>query len=180
MWLNQNDACGATGKTTVGFSKLKPTLRQRKKKKRTEFFIPDTLMTKKMRKAYADVLVEFDDQAEQVEDVLGDVSDTPELLGTNAELAEAKLLNIRARTSFINERLEAHKQELWTEWNAAVFDEFASSFARLKNALISLKLNEKQIETLNNEIDHAVTNLSNRLDAMWNDFNKEDNEEEET
>ena len=100
------------GKTVPTFAKYKPTFKSRKtrgdtKVPRTEYFIPYQMMTLKMQKAYKDQLIEFDDEAQEVEDVIGDVTEGIELLpNSSAELTEARLDNLKARTALINEKLE--------------------------------------------------------------------------
>lgn len=83
------------------------------------------------------------------------------------------------RTLTLQERLSEHKQQLWSEWNEAVYEEFSEAFAKVKNSIISLRLNEEQLEELNNGIDSALKSLKDRLDFMWFKFkNGEDKEEE--
>ena len=178
VFLSQNDAAAAIGKTVQTFAKFKPSLKQRQNKyKRTEFFIPLQMMTAKMQRAYKDELIEYDAEAQEVENVLGDLTEGIDVFPSNSnELNEARLANIRARTAVLEEKLEQHKQELWNEWNEAVFNEFSESFARVKNALISMHLSEEQLNYLNEEISNALKNLELRLDSMWSKFkNGEDN-----
>lgn len=136
------------------------------------YFFTEKMMPKDVRTAYKDKLVELDDEAEQVEDILGDIS-----AGPMDELSAARLANIKVRTSVLEEKLEAHKKEMFTEWSMKFFDVFAATFARFKNELISLHLNEEQINTLNECLKHSMKSMEEKLSEIWNDFNK--NEEEE-
>lgn len=95
------------------------------------------------------------------------------------ELKAAQLENLRARTLMIQEKLDEHKQQLWSEWNEAVFTEFSEAFAKVKNSLIALHLNEEQLDELNHGIDFALRSLSDKLDAMWSKFKNGDNTEED-
>ena len=99
--------------------------------------------------------------------------------GVNDELNAARLDNLKARTALIEQKLEEQKQAIWTEWNEAVFGEFTEAFARVKNVLISLHLNEQQLSTLNEGIDDALRSLSDRLDAMWSKFKNGEERENE-
>ncbi len=179
----QSDACAAMEKTIPTFAKFKPTLKQRPIKRegsraKTEYFIPYQMMTLKMQKAYKDQLVEYDADAQEVEEIIGDVNDGIEMLpSTSAELNEARLNNIRARTAMLEEKLEAHKSELWEQWNEEVFEEFSEAFAKVKNTLINLHLNEEQITLLNEGIDNSLKNLKDRLDMMLSKFKNGDEEE---
>lgn len=181
----QNDACAAMGKTIPTFAQFKPSLKQRPIKRegsraKTEYFIPYQMMTLKMQKAYKDQLVEYDDDAKQVEEILGDVTDGIEVLPTtSAELNEARLNNIRARTAMLEEKLEAHKTELWAQWNEEVFEEFSEAFAKVKNTLISLHLNEEQINLLNDGINDSLKSLKDRLDSMLAKFKNSEEDDEE-
>lgn len=168
------------------FSKFKPTLKQRPSKRekgraKIEYFIPYQMMTPKMQKAYRDQLVEYDEDAQEVEDVIGDVTDGIDLLpNTSAELTAAKLENLKARTSLINEKLEQRKTELFSEWSEKFFDVFANAFARFKNSLVELHLSEEQLNTLTDNLETALKSMNDgieQINAEWmneGDDNAED------
>ena len=119
-------------------------------------------------------------EAQDVEEVIGDVTDGIEMLPNNSsEMLEAKLANIKARTALIEQKLEEQKQNIWNEWNAEFFETFAEAFAKLKNELISMHLNEEQINALNEKLDNAITLMKDKLDAMWNKFVTENEESTE-
>ena len=179
-WLTMTDAAVAMGKTPPQFAKYKDVLKTRPKGKRVEYFLPEKMMTAKYKKYYADVMTEFDDEAQDVEEVIGDVTDGIEMLPNNSsEMLEAKLANIKARTALIEQKLEEQKQNIWNEWNAEFFETFAEAFAKLKNELISMHLNEEQINALNEKLDNAITLMKDKLDAMWNKFVTENEESTE-
>ena len=167
------------------FSKFKPTLKQRpsrreKGRAKIEYFIPYQMMTPKMQKAYRDQLVEYDEDAQEVEDVIGDVTDGIDLLpNTSAELTEAKLQNIRARTAVLEEKLEAHKKEMFADWSEKFFEVFTDCFAKLKNAFISLHLNEEQITILNDTLEMSLKNMDAKLSQIWNEFDKNEEDQPE-
>lgn len=167
-WLTKSLAAAAVGLTTFNFTKeyAGKLKQQTNKRGYVEYYVPFTKMLKQSRENYKSMR-----EAQEVEDVIGDVTEGIEMLpNASSELTEAKLDNIRARTALINEKLDQHKQELWNEWNEAVFNEFSESFARVKNALIAIHLSEEQITQLNTEIDNALKNLTLRLDSMWSKF----------
>ena len=139
---------------------------------RKKYFVTEAILPKASRDAYYEQLIEVDDEAEQVEDVLGDISDTAGLV--TDDLNAAKLDNLRMRTAVLQQKLEEQKQVIWSEWNEAVFDEFSEAFSKVKNTLISLHLSEEQLESLNEGIDSALKNLADRLDAMWSKFRNGD------
>lgn len=140
---------------------------------RKKYFIKASMMPIESKEAYDGKFVELDQEAEEVDDVLGDIAATP-----SDELTAARLENIKARTAMLQEKLEAHKQELWSEWNAAFFECFTEAFAKFKNDLISLHLGEEQLGILTQKLESALKIMQDKLDAMWSDFNKEQEEEQ--
>lgn len=144
---------------------------------RKKYFVTEAILPKASRDAYYEQLIEVDDEAEQVEDVLGDISDTAGLV--TDDLNAARLDNLKARTKLIEEKLENRKAELWAEWNSAFFDTFTEGFAKFKNDLISLHLNEEQLHTLEEKLDSALAIMQDKLNAMWNKFSNEEDEEEQ-
>lgn len=141
---------------------------------RKKYFVTEGLMPKQSKNAYEDRFVELDDEATQVENILGDISATS---GLNAdELNAARLDNLKARTKLIEEKLDNRKQELWAEWNEAFFEAFAEAFAKFKNDLISLHLGEDQLSILTEKLENALKIMHDKLDAMWAAF-AEDNDE---
>ena len=183
LYLNQQDAATAMGITTPTFSKYRVTLKQRSVKRgRVEYFLPEKMMTAKYRKYYADVMQELDDDAEEVESILGDVSDTADILTSSPsnELTEAKLDNLKARTALINEKLEQRKTELFSEWSEKFFEVFSNAFARFKNSLVELHLSEEQLSTLTDNLENALKSMNDgieQINAEWmNEQNEEDKE----
>jgi len=132
-------------------------------------------MPEDSRAAYDGKFVLLDDEADEVENILGDITTA---LPTD-ELTAARLDNIRARTALLEQKIEEQKQSIWNEWNEAVFEEFSTAFARVKNVLIGLHLDEEQIKQLNDGIDDALKSLSDKLDAMWAKFKNGEEEREQ-
>lgn len=183
LYLNQQDAATAMGITTPTFSKYRVTLKQRSVKRgRVEYFLPEKMMTAKYRKYYADVMQELDDDAEEVESILGDVSDTADILASSPsnELTEAKLDNLKARTALINEKLEQRKSELFSEWSEKFFEVFSNAFAKFKNDLISLHLTEEQLDNLTEKLELALKSMDDgitQINTEWMNSEAEENAE---
>ena len=133
-----------------------------------------------MKKAYSGMIIELDEDAGQVEDILGDITSLPpgaaQLMGD--ELTAARLSNLKARTALIEQKLEEQKQTIWNEWNEEFFDAFAEAFSRFKNELISLHLNEEQLATLTAKLEGALELMKDRLDAMWSRFRETEKEQQ--
>lgn len=144
---------------------------------RKKYFLTEDLMPQPSRDSYADKFIAFDDEAQQVEEVLGDITNISGM--TSDELNAARLDNLKARTKLIEEKLENRKQELWAEWNEAFFEAFTEAFSKFKNDLISLHLGEEQLSILTEKLENALSLMQDKLDAMWNKFsNDEENEEQ--
>lgn len=178
VWLTQHECQGAMNVSQYQFEKdYKQKFHSRQVKKRTKYFLPESKMTKKAKEQYKEHLISYDEDAMNVESVLGDISDTGML---SDDWKAARLDNIKARTKLIEEKLENRKKELWQEWNEAFFETFAEAFAKYKNDLISLHLSEEQLKTLAEKLENALALMHDKLEAMWNKFsNEEDMEQEE-
>ena len=178
VWLNQNSSAAAMGKTVPTFAKFKPSLKQRDTKgNRLEFFIPKTLMTLKMQKYYKDEMVDYDADAVEVENILGDISDQENSTNsTNDELTAARLENLKARTLLINEKLESRKSELFSEWSEKFFEIFSNSFAKFKNEIIALHLTEEQLKVLTDKLENALLSMQDGLLQINSEFIDEQEE----
>lgn len=173
-WLTKSLAAAAVGLTTFNFTKEHAGKLKQQTNKRgyVEYYVPFTKMLKQSRENYKSMR-----EAQEVEDVIGDVTEGIELLpNSSSELTEARLDNLKARTALINQKLEEQKQALWSEWNTEFFETFSEAFAKTKNELISLQLNEEQITALKEKIDNAIVLMKDKLDAMYSKF-MNDNEE---
>lgn len=144
------------------------------------FFVPVDKMLAPYLETYKDSIVEEPDElSAQVEDVLGDVTDLGEVNYTDptSELQAARLENLKARTSLINEKLESRKSELFTEWTEKFFSIFSTSFGKFKNDLVSLHLSEEQLDTLAEKLDYALKTMKDGLDAINAEWMDEEEEE---
>ena len=177
-WLNQNSSAAAVGKTIAKFALLKPSLKTRRLKNRTEYFIPASMMSDKMRDYHSDEMTEVDEMSEQVEDILGDVTQ-PEINFATDELKSAQLENLKARTALINEKLDSRKNELFSEWSERFFEIFSASFSKFKNALIDLHLDEGQLAVLTEKLNDALSSMKDGLITINNEWMNEDVEQKE-
>ena len=175
IYLTQHESQNALNLSQYRFEKYwKPKLQWKLQKQRVKYFIPEDDMTETAKKAYASRMIDYDEEAEEVEEILGDVSDTQETSGLfSSEWQAARIENLKARTKYVEERLEQHKKELFEEWSEKFYEVFAESFARFKNELISLHLNEDQLSTLNEKLDNSLKMMQDKLISIWLDFEKE-------
>lgn len=179
--------------TAHDFQKTYATkLKERKEGKWPEYFLPEDNMTDTSKAALADCMEELpsDDVADIVEGILGDISHgslegakgIP--LDLDSQLQAAQLEKIKVQTKALGEKLTRQRQEIWNSWNEQFFECFSTSFAKVKNRLIELQLNEEQIESFSEAIDNALNSMKDRLDFMYNDWmengiNKDDNLEDD-
>lgn len=182
VWLTRSAAALANGKGMFVFNRdVVPKLKMKKKSPKSHplVFLPEDMMLEPYKDTYKDNFVEEDEFSAQVEDVLGHIDDLGEVNYTDqsSELQAARLENLRARTSLINEKLESRKSELFTEWTEKFFSIFSASFGKFKNELISLHLNEEQLATLTEKLEYALKTMKDGLDAINAEWMDEDEQE---
>ena len=175
VWLTQAECIRLLKiKSQVAFQKgLGKQLKSKLVKSRQKFFVTEEMIPEDVRVGYEDALKEYDDDSLQVESIIGDVS-----ADSMDELTAARLDNIKARTSLINQKLEEQKERLWTEWNEEFFEVFVEAFAKFKNDLISLHLGEEQLNILNDKLELALKSMKDKLDGMWMRFKNQSDETE--
>lgn len=164
------------------FSKWKPILKQKQVKKKLLYLVPLDKMTDAYRSFYAETAVEYDEDGEAVEDILGDISSSDAALGGLDSLPEqlvaARLENINARTKYINERLEQKKHEMFIEWTEKIYDAFTGAFGKFKNALVELHLDEEKTQHLELLLGASIDALKDAFDKVKNGIDEGENEEQ--
>ena len=132
-------------------------------------------MTDIAKKSYEKQMCMLDDEADQVEEMLGDITYTDQ----GSELVAARLDNLKARTALINEKLTQRKTELFSEWSERFFSIFSDSFAKFKNTWIDLHLTEEQLSLLNERLEIALKSMEDKLAEINTEWlNEDDNDEE--
>lgn len=180
IWLTQAKGQTATGITMGLFrAKILPQLVSRPVpgKKKLEYFVTEDLLTEVYKKSHKDELIELDDENESddiVNDILEDISVNSTDTSENADLNEARRQEIIMRTKYLSQKIEKRKLELFEEWSEKFFMIFSKNFAKFKNTLIDLHLEEKQLNKLNENLDFALTNLEEGLNEILNDYINED------
>lgn len=180
IWLTQSKGQTATGITMGLFrAKILPQLVSRPVpgKKKLEYFVTEDLLTEVYKKSHKDELIELDDENESddiVNDILEDISVNSTDTSENADLNEARRQEIIMRTKYLSQKIEKRKLELFEEWSEKFFMIFSKNFAKFKNTLIDLHLEEKQLNKLNENLDFALTNLEEGLNEILNDYINED------
>ena len=184
IWLTQSKGQTATGITMGLFrAKILPQLVSRPVpgKKKLEYFVTEDLLTEVYKKSHKDELLEVDDEdindENVVNGILGDIAGNTNGLQMdpeNVDLNEARRQEIIVRTKYLEQKIEKRKLELFEEWSEKFYMLFSKNFAKFKNTLIDLHLEEKQLKTLNENLEFALTNLEEGLNEILNDYVNED------
>lgn len=183
IWLTQAKGQTATGITMGLFrAKILPQLVSRPVpgKKKLEYFVTEDLLTEVYKKSHKDELIELDDENESddiVNDILGDTTGINNGLtidSENADLNEARRQEIIMRTKYLEQKIEKRRLELFEEWSERFFFIFSKNFAKFKNSLIELHLEEDKLKKLNENLEFALTNMETSLSEILNENITED------
>ena len=183
IWLSISNAQAATGLTYGWFRRtVLPKLKTKNVpgKKKPEYFLTEEFLSSDYKKNHKDELIELDDEDESddiVNDILGDIAgnnSVAQMDPENVDLNEARRQEILMRTKYLEQKIEKRKLELFEEWSEKFYMLFSKNFAKFKNTLIELHLEEKQLKKLNENLDFALTNLEEGLNEILNDYVNED------
>ena len=180
LWLTQAQAQLATGKPMSLFrAKVMPNLKMKKipGKKKPLYFLTEEYFTEVYKKNNAEDLIELDDEnlddENMINDILGDIAGNNNSLPIdpdNIDLNEARRQEILVRTKFLEQKIDKKKNELFSEWSERFFQIFSKNFAKFKNTLIDLHLEEKQLKKLNENLDLALENMEEGLTEILNEY----------
>ena len=174
----------ATGLTFGWFrKKVLPHLKTRPVpgKKKPEYFLTEEFLPAVYKKNHKnefteEEIEELENESDDiVNDILEDISvnnisDTSE----NVDLNEARRQEILVRTKYLEQKIDKKKNELFSEWSERFFMIFSKNFAKFKNSLIELRLEEKQLKKLNENLDFALENMEEGLSDILNENITED------
>ena len=146
------------------------------------YFVTEEYLSDIYKKNHADELIELDEEdisdENMINDILGDIAGSAnnvQIDPENVDLNEARRKEIIVRTKYLEQKIEKKKNELFEEWSERFFQIFSKNFAKFKNTLIDLHLEEKQLKKLNENLEFALTNLEEGLNEILNDYvNEED------
>ena len=180
LWLTQAQAQLATGKPMSLFrAKVMPNLKMKKipGKKKPLYFLTEEYFTEVYKKNNAEDLIELDDEniddENMINDILGDIAGSAnnvQIDPENVDLNEARRQEILVRTKFLEQKIDKKKNELFSEWSERFFQIFSKNFAKFKNTLIDLHLEEKQLKKLNENLDLALENMEEGLTEILNEY----------
>ena len=180
LWLTQAQAQLATGKPMSLFrAKVMPNLKMKKipGKKKPLYFLTEEYFTEVYKKNNAEDLIELDDEnlddENMINDILGDITGSAnnvQIDPENVDLNEARRQEIIVRTKYLEQKIDKKKNELFEEWSERFFQIFSKNFAKFKNSLIELRLEEKQLKKLNENLDLALENMEIGLTEILNEY----------
>lgn len=177
VWLSQTDAASALGVSISVFigqwkTKLKDnTLDGRKKK----YLVPfDQMIPDKQQKYKFNVIDENTDP--NIDQLVASVDFTGER--EQLDIQEVRKRKIIAETEFLSQKIIAKKEQLFAEWSERFFVIFSKSFAKFKNSLIDLRLDDAQVKKLNENLDYAIKNMEMSLSDIKEGYLEDEREEE--
>lgn len=177
-WLGRSNGIFATQMSPYQFDKFSISLKRRgTNSKNKQYFIPQSYCTEdyKSRNIPVEELLDnsvLDELASNVSFVQSSEDDL------NKQWKKARLEKTKTETKLTNQKLQQRKKLLFEQWSMTFFEVFSDHFGKLRNMLVQLHLNDEQTNKLNECIGSCLENLQLSLDQIWNDFNKESDEEE--
>lgn len=113
---------------------------------------------------------------EEVDDLLTELNIAADFDNSlsNIDIQEARRKKIIKETEYLDQKIKERKQVLFSEWSERFFLVFEKNFAKFKNSLISLRLDEKQLKTLKENLDFALSNMEDDLSEILNEYMTED------
>ena len=132
-------------------------------------------MRPEYQKQYEDKIIEITGDPE-VDDVLTDLNIAGDFDNSlsNLDIQEARRQKIIKETEYLSQKITAKKEQLFSEWSERFFMVFSKNFAKFKNSLIDLRLDEKQLKTLKENLDFALLNMEDDLSEILNEYMTED------
>ena len=179
-WLTQAQAQLATGKPMSLFrAKVMPKLKMKNipGKKKPLYFLTEEYFTEVYKKNNTEDLIELDDEdindENMINDILGDITGSTnnvQIDPENVDLNEARRQEILMRTKYLSQKIEKQRLELFEEWSQRFFQIFSKNFAKFKNTLIDLHLEENQLNKLTENLNFALENMKEGLNEILNEY----------
>lgn len=177
VWLSQTDAASSLGVSISVFigqwkTKLKDNQKSGKKKL---YLVPydEMIPTKQEQYKFATVDEATDFNIEQLAASVDFTGEREQL-----DIQEVRKRKIIKETEFLSQKIIAKKQQMFAEWSQKFFIVFQKSFAKFKNSLIDLHLDDKQVEKLNENLEYAIKNMEMSLSEIKENYIEEENTQE--
>ena len=181
----------ATGLTYGWFrKKVLPHLKTRPVpgKKKPEYFLTEEFLPAVYKKNHKhefteEEIEELENESDDiVNDILGDITGSAnnvQIDPDNIDLNEARRQEVIMRTKYLSQKIEKKKLELFEEWSEKFFLIFSKNFGKFKNTLIDLRLDEKQLKKLNENLEFALENMEEGLSDILTNYVNDDEDENE-
>ena len=95
----------------------------------------------------------------------------------NRQIKQARKQKLLTETKLLGQKLQQRKKQLFYGWSETFFQSFANHFGKLKNCLVQMHLNEQQVKIFNQTLQKCLQNMQLDLNSMWNEFEKEQQNE---
>ena len=175
VWLNQTDAASALGISVNTF------INSKKK------FLKDNGFTGHKKKYWITLDSMAPEQRQRhkvnaglpdVDPVLQDIINQVDFVGERQEIdiQQARRKKIIKETEYLDQKIVAKKEQLFTEWSEKFFVIFSKAFAKFKNSLIDLHLSDDQVSKLNQNLEFALQNMQMSLDDIKKEYINEEEE----
>ena len=158
VWLSQTEAASSLGISVSVFigqwkTKLKDNGKTGKKKL---YLIPyDEMIPAKQQQYKFNVIDENTDP--NIEQLVASVDFTNSR--EQLDIQEVRKRKIIKQTEYLDQKILAKKEQMFAEWSEKFFIVFQKSFAKFKNSLIDLHLNDVQVKKLNQNLEFALQNM---------------------
>lgn len=176
VWLNQTDAATALGISVNSFIHKKKRLLKDNGQtghKRKYWITLDSMSAEQRQKhrVRAGLL--------EIDPVIEDLVDSVDFTGEREQMdiQQARRKKIIKETEFLQQKITAKKEQLFAEWSEKFFIVFSKAFAKFKNGLIDLHLDDAQVKKLNENLEFALQNMQQSLDDIRKEYLSEDEDE---
>ena len=180
VWSTRSNLFYYTGLNGYQLDKLLQKCKRKGEGKKKVWFVPAQYLTEQAKQD----LILSQEENDQILDQLASNADfnsdldDPELKQLNKEYKKAKIAKTWKDTALQEERLQRRKLELYNQWSERFFEVFADSFGRMKNCLVAMHLDEQQISVFNQTLENCTKNMELKLNQIWNEFDKGEEQNE--
>lgn len=176
--LNQTDSASALGVSIGNFlGKWKPKLKDNGKKGvKKRYYVPFEEMIPAKQQQYKFNVIDEDTDI-NITQLATSVDFTGER--EQLDLQQVRKRKIIKETEFLSQKIIAKKEQMFAEWSEKFFIVFQKSFAKFKNALIDLHLDDVQVKKLNENLEYAIKNMEMSLSDIKEGYIEERDEQNE-
>ena len=164
--LNQTDASMALGITVNQFLSRKKHFKTNGLSGHKKLYkIPLQSLPEDVREDYIFSAI---DQDQALDPVLEQLAAGTDFTGQQQRLdiMQARRRKIIKQTEYLQQKITAKKEQLFSQWSEKFFGVFSKNFSKFKNSLIELRLSDKQLNILTQNLEYAISNMQKSLDDI--------------